>query len=158
MVDVYKTFGFYQTPQIQLPTAPAASEADIALTRVSPLQMALAAAAFSNHGIIPAPRIAMAVDTPSEGWISLPALGTPLEVLQAPARDEAVLSYLVENQTYWQHSGRAREDESAFTWFIAGTPPNWQATPLVVVVILEENNLRLAQRIGQELLIDAMNP
>jgi len=44
------------------------------------------------------------------------------------------------------------------TWFIAGTPPNWQASPLVVVVLLQENNAWLAQRIGQELLVDAMYP
>jgi hypothetical protein len=158
MVNVYEAFGFYQTPQIQLPTAPAPSEADIDLTRVSPLQMALASAAFSNHGLIPAPRIAMGVNTPSEGWVSLQALGTPIEALQASAADEAVSSYLVENQTYWQHLGEAQEDESSFTWFIGGTSPSWQATPLVIVVVLEEDNMRLAQRIGQELLIDAMNP
>ncbi len=158
MVNVYKAFGFYQTPQIQLPTASASSEADIALTRVSPLQMALASTVFSNHGLIPAPRIAMAVNTPSEGWVTLPALGLPIEALQAPAADEAVSSYLVENQTYWQHIGQAQEGASSFTWFIGGTSPNWQATPLVIVVLLEEDDLRLAQRIGQELLVDAMNP
>lgn len=157
MTSVYKTFGFYQTPQIQLPTAPASSELD-SVIRVSPLQMALAATTFSNHGNIPAPRIAMAVNTPSDGWISLPALGTPFEALQASAADEAASVYLVENQTYWQHLGQAYEDESAFTWFIGGTPPNWQASPLVVVVVLEETNVRLAQRIGKELLIDAMTP
>lgn len=158
MVNVYGALGFYQTPQIQLPVAPAASEDTTAILRVSPLQMALASAALSNHGVIPAPRIAMAVNTPSEGWISLPALGMPIEALQASAGDEAASSYLVENQTYWQHIGQAQEDESSFTWFIGGTPPNWQATPLVIVVVLEEDNLRLAQRIGQELLVDAMNP
>jgi hypothetical protein len=120
--------------------------------------MALASAALSNHGVIPAPRIAMAVNTPSEGWVSLPALGMPIEALQAPAADEAVSFYLVENQTYWQHLGQAQENESSFTWFIGGTPPSWQATPLVIVVLLEEDNIRLAQRIGQELLVDAMNP
>ena len=100
----------------------------------------------------------MAVNTPSDGWISLPALGTPFEALQAPAADEAASSYLIENQTYWQHLGQAHEDESFVTWFIGGTPPNWQASPLIVVVVLEESNVRLAQRIGQELLIDAMTP
>lgn len=157
MTNVYKTFGFYQTPQIQLPTAPASSELD-SVIHVSPLQMALASAAFSNHGNIPAPRIAMAVNTPGDGWVSLPALGMPFEALQAPAADEAALSYLMENQTHWQHLGQAHEDESIFTWFIGGTPPNWQGSPLVVVVVLEESNMRLAQRIGQELLIDAMTP
>jgi hypothetical protein len=41
---------------------------------------------------------------------------------------------------------------------MGGTPPNWQATPLVVVVLLEEDDVRLAEWIGRELLIDAMNP
>jgi hypothetical protein len=158
IINMYKTFGFYQAPQIQLPVAPATSEADTKTMRVSPLQMALAAAALSNHGLVPAPRIAMAVNTPSDGWVSLPALGKPFEALQAPAADEAALSYLVDNQTYWQFIGQAQENGSDFTWYIGGTAPNWQATPLVIVVVLEEKNERLAKRIGQELLIDAMNP
>jgi len=158
MIEMYKTFGFYRAPQIQLPIAPAASSADIDTMRVSPLQMVLASAALSNHGIIPAPRIAMAVDTPNQGWISLPALGMPIEALQASAADEAASSYLVENQSYWQYIGQARENSSSFIWYIGGTPPNWQATPLVIVVILEEANERQVQRIGQELLVDAMNP
>ena len=41
---------------------------------------------------------------------------------------------------------------------MAGTLPNWQATPLVVVVLLENDDASLAERIGQELLVDAMNP
>jgi len=158
LINVFKTFGFYQAPQIQLPVAPALSQDDIDTMRVSPLQMALASAALSNHGVIPAPRIAMAVNTPVEGWVSLPELGKPIEAIQAQAGDDAASSYLVENQTYWQHSGQAQEGESSFTWFIGGTPPNFQATPLAIVVLLEENNLRLAQRIGEELLVDAMHP
>jgi len=158
LINVFKTFGFYQAPQIQLPVAPALSQDDIDTMRVSPLQMALASAALSNHGVIPAPRIAMAVNTPVEGWVSLPELGKPIEAIQAQAGDDAASSYLVENQTYWRHSGQAQEGESSFTWFIGGTPPNFQATPLAIVVLLEENNLRLAQRIGEELLVDAMHP
>jgi len=56
------------------------------------------------------------------------------------------------------HTARAEGDESPVTWFIGGTPPNWQATPLVVVVLLEEDDARLAEWVGRELLIDAMNP
>ena len=98
------------------------------------------------------------VNTPGEGWVSLPALGKPFEAVQASAADEAASSYLVDNQTFWQYISQAQEDESSFTWYIGGTAPNWQATPLVIVVVLEEKNERLAKRIGQELLIDAMNP
>ncbi len=85
-------------------------------------------------------------------------MGMPFEAIQASIADEAASSYLVGNQTHWQQVSQAQEGKASFTWFIGGTPPNWQGTPLVIVVVLEENNERLAQRIGQELLIDAMNP
>ena len=155
---VYDTFGFYVAPQFQLPVAPILSESATAPQRVSPLQMALAAAALSNHGVIPAPRIAMAVKTPSQGWIPLPALGSSIAALQAPAADAAISTYLIDEQMYWKHIGQTQEDKSSFTWFIGGTAPNRQAAPLALVVVLEEANPRLAEQIGEELLIDAMNP
>lgn len=156
---VYEIYGFYKAPQLRMQVAPPpSSAASVENLRVSPLQMALASAALSNHGVVPAPRIAMAINTPTQGWISLPALGLPFEAIQASAVDEAILSYIPSNQAYWQHIGRAEDEGMTVTWFIGGTPPNWQAAPLVVVVILEEDNARLAQRIGQELLVDAMNP
>jgi len=120
--------------------------------------VALASAALSNHGIIPAPRIAMAINSPARGWISLPALATPIEAIQPSAGDETALSYLAQSQVYWQHLSQVEEKDGFITWYIGGTPPNWQATPLVVVVLLEENNPRLAQQVGQELLAGAMKP
>jgi len=59
---------------------------------------------------------------------------------------------------YWKHIGQTKEDKSSFTWFIGGTAPNRQAAPLALVVVLEEANPRLAEHIGEELLIDAMTP
>jgi cell division protein FtsW (lipid II flippase) len=156
--DVYKTFRFFQAPEIQLPVAAIPTKATDSPIRVSPLQMALATAALSNHGMIPAPRIAMAINTPFEGWVSLPAEGKPVEAIQAAAADEAISSYLSTDQTYWQYLGRASENKSAFTWMIGGTPPNWQATPLAIVVILQEDNERLAAQIGKEILSDTMHP
>lgn len=156
--QVHQIFGFDTPPQIQLPIAPITSEADPTIWRLSPLQMVLASAALSNHGLIPAPRIAMAVKTPTEGWIPLPALGSSKEAIQASAADEAIVAYLVEDQMYWRHIGQAQEEDLSFTWFIGGTPPNRQAAPLAIVIVLEEANTQLADRIGKELLIDAMNP
>jgi cell division protein FtsW (lipid II flippase) len=156
--SVYDAFGFYDTPQLRMQVAGPLSSEDVADLHVSPLQVTLAFAALSNHGVIPAPRIATAVNTPQEGWVVLPALGTPKTALQASVADESVQSLMVKGENYWAHIGRAEGSESPVTWFITGTPPNWQATPLVVVVLLEEDNARLAQWIGQELLVDAMNP
>ncbi len=155
---VYKTFGFYKAPLLRMQVAPTFSPSEMETIHVTPLQVALASAALSNHGMIPAPRIAMAINSPAQGWISLPALATPSEAIQPSAGDEAALSYLAESQAYWQHLGQAEEKDGFVTWYIGGTPPNWQATPLVIVVLIEGNNPSLAQQIGQELLTGAMKP
>ncbi len=88
----------------------------------------------------------------------LPTPGTPVTALQPAEANATAAAYTAEGRNYWSHTGRAEGDESDVTWYLAGTLPNWQATPLVVVVALEEDNERLAQWIGQELLADAMNP
>lgn len=154
---VNKIFGFTRVPLLRMQLAAPTADSENNL-HVSPLQAALAAAALSNHGTVPAPRIAMAVNTPNEGWVVLPALGTSFEALPAQAADKAAQSLQVDGQNYWRHIGQAESEESPVTWLITGTLPKWQAAPLVVVVLLEEDNARLAQHIGQELLVDAMNP
>lgn len=155
---IHEAIGFHRIPQIQLPVAESLSTSELDHFHVSPLQVVLASAALSNHGTVPAPSIASAVNTPTEGWIILPALGTPFKAIQPEVADEAAKSFILEGQNYWSHLGQAVEDETTVTWYIVGTPPDWGGTPIVVVVLLEENNARLAQRIGQELIIDAMNP
>ncbi len=155
---VHDAVGFHRVPQIQLQVAESLAADGLDHFHVSPLQVALASAALSNRGIVPAPNIASAVNTPAEGWVVLPVLGMPIEAIQPEAANEAAQSFVTEGQNYWSHLGRAVENNNPVTWFIAGTLPNWQGTPIVVVVLVEENNSRLAQRIGQELIVDAMNP
>ncbi len=157
--SAYEAFGLNRAPLIRMPVAEPVTDTNNGQDlHVSPLQVALAAAAFSNHGDIPAPRIATAVNTPNDGWVVLPALGAPRKALPAGTADETAQSLIVDGQNYWSHVGEAESDESPITWFIGGTPPNWQATPLVVVVLLEEDNVQLAEEIGSELLTAAMNP
>jgi len=98
------------------------------------------------------------VNTPNSGWVVLPALGTPFEAISASAADETAASLIGDGQSFWSYTGRAESKESPVTWFIAGTPPNWQATPMVVVVLLEEDNVDLVQEIGSALLASATNP
>jgi cell division protein FtsW (lipid II flippase) len=156
--SVYETFRLARAPLLRMQVAEPVLDADGNELQVSPLQVALAAAALSNHGIIPAPRIATAVDTPHDGWVVLPALDTPFEALPAAAADETAVDLQIETQNYWGHTGEAESEESPITWFMAGTLPNWQATPMVVVVLLEEDITRLTRHIGHELLMDAMSP
>ena len=158
IINVHEAFGFHRIPEIRMQVAESLSSTELENLHVTPLQVALAAAALSNEGMVPAARIAMAVNTPNDGWVILPALGTPFQAVEAAAAAEAAGSFIQEGQNYWSHTGKATEKETSVTWFIAGTPPNWQASPLVVVVLLEEDNVSLAQRIGQDLLVDAMYP
>jgi hypothetical protein len=154
----YEKFGFSASPAIRIPVAtPFFNEGGQDL-HVSPLQVALAASAFSNHGSIPAPRIATALNTPKDGWVVLPALGTAFEALSSSVADEAAESLIEEGQGYWGYVGTAQSDTSSVTWFMAGTPPHWQASPLVVVVLLEEDNPQSAEEMGTDLLTGAMNP
>ena len=154
---VYNTL-FSQTPNLRMETSEAFINLEEQQIYVSPLQMALTSALLSNDGTIPSPQIAIALNTPTNSWVVLPALEKPIEVIQASAANEAAASYLTSGENYWSHIGQAKNNESNITWFIAGTPPNWQSAPLVVVVALENNDEKLAHQIGKEILLQSMNP
>jgi len=128
--------------------------------RLSPLQMALAAATLSNKGILPVPRLAMAVNTPHQGWVILPALGEPVQALSARSASSTTEALMVRGQPFWQASGKGIEtqEHKTITWYLAGTLPGWQGTPLALVVVLEEDNSRLAEFIGQSLMNEALQP
>jgi cell division protein FtsW (lipid II flippase) len=154
----YDAFGFGNPPQLQFETAASGTNPGENEFHASPLQAVLAAAALSNHGIVPAPRIATAVNTPTEGWVILPAVEKSTEAVKQAQADVTAAANATEGQNYWSHIGRATGTEGPVTWFTAGTLPGWQGTPLAVVVLLEEDNERQAQWIGQELLTGAMTP
>ena len=115
--------------------------------------MSLDAEALTNQGMSPTTSIASAVNTPEQGWVVLSVANQPIEVMQAEAANEAALSFIVEGKPFWSHIGRASIDhETVVTWLIAVTLPSWSGTPLVLVVTLEENNIHLAERIGENIL------
>jgi cell division protein FtsW (lipid II flippase) len=146
----YSALGFYSTPEIHL-TVAAASTAGT-LLRISPLQMVLAAATLSNEGVRPAPRLAMALATPIQGWIVLPALSEPKTVFSAISVAEITRSLMVSTKPFWQWNALTSLNPQTVTWSLGGTLPSWQGPPLVVVVLLEENDPNLAGWMGQTLL------
>lgn len=158
LTSLLDRLGLYEAPRLRIPVPPANRAALISDQQVSPLQMVMAVATLSNHGIRPAPRIALAVNTPQEGWVILPALGQPVEVSQAPAADSAAGSLIVAGQSYWEYVGQASQKDSIITWYLGGTLPDWQGTRLAVAVVLEEDNVYLAQQIGRTLLGGAIQP
>jgi len=151
-VELYTALGFYSEPHLRMQVAQAGKSLEN--LRVSPLQMALATAAMSNNGVLPPPRIALATNTPQQGWVILPALGKPVEALPAPFARETALE-LADNNPYWSYTSIS--SNAALTWYLAGTLPDWNGTPLALVVLLEENNRPAASQMGQDLLEIALS-
>lgn len=154
--QLYTALGFYTSPELRLPVAAALTSGSS--MRVSPLQMALAAAALSNDGLRPAPRLTMAVKTPSQGWVVLPPLSEPVQALPSSEAASTVQALMVSNQPFWQWSGSAREGNKTISWSLGGTLPYWQSTPLAIVVLLEDSNGQWAAYVGQTLLKAATQP
>lgn len=166
--DLYQELGFYTTPEFELTTAPAAPDEpveDVILAslgqsdlRVSPLQVALAAAQMSNSGVRPSPRLALAVDTSHQGWVVLPASTTTTSTLKLSSPEKLRLPGL-EGLPVWEAIGQAETiDGQTVTWYISATLVSWPGTPLAMSLIIEEDNPSLAIKIGRDMMRDAINP
>jgi cell division protein FtsW (lipid II flippase) len=150
LTQLYQRLGFYTAPVLDLPTA-APSSAGAAL-RISPLQMALAAAAFNNGGRRPAPQIAMAVETPTQGWVVLPNTSTPVQEFSPTITPPSPEITTASGLTLWGWSAGLEDVHPALSWFIGGTSTSWQGAPLTIVVLLEEDAPSQAQAIGTGVL------
>jgi cell division protein FtsW (lipid II flippase) len=158
LVALFSSLGFYTAPDIRLPVAPVSPFGTVEGLRISPLQLVLAASALANGGIQPSGQIAMAVNTTQQGWVVLPPLSEGKEVFASDSVKAVVSEAMVEKQPYWQALSEGNNSDSNFAWFMGGTPPDWQGTPLVAVVALEDGNLQSAKFIGQELIKAAIGP
>ena len=141
---------FFAPPDVKI-RLPRAEKAEGFAT---PLQMAVAATALSNEGVAPAPRLALAVDTPQSGWVVLPALGEAQQLFSKAEAEQVARSLRVEEEGYWQIL--AKEEEGDTLWLLAGTMPSQSGTPLVVAAVLEEGDETLAKEIAR-LLLTATN-
>jgi hypothetical protein len=127
--------------------------------RFSPLQVALAAAVISNDGLRPAPKLVSAVNTPQAGWVMLPPLEEPRQVIEPATAASMAEKLAVEGQAFWQKIVLIQSETSpGITWFVGGTLPDWGGTPYALALVLEEENQSLAEQIGIALLQAAMMP
>jgi cell division protein FtsI/penicillin-binding protein 2 len=153
----YAELGFFEPPAFNLPVAFEEKNVPLKSVRISPLHAALAASALSAEGVIPPPRIAIAVNTPEQGWVILSAAGTPKNILQKEETAQAALSFTSPGKPYWSHISQSSLKDGIVTWLLAGTLPDWKGAPLALAVTLEENNAFLAAYIGETLLNAAIN-
>lgn len=158
LVSFYEKIGFYNTPELRLPAAAAAPKGTLTNLRISPIQMAIAAAALSKAGLCPGAQIASAVETPLEGWVVLPGPGEPTQCLPADGAARVTEALQDSNKPFWEYKGGGLDKVEPITWYLAGTLSNWSGTPLAVVVVLEENAPGLAASIGRSVLEQAIEP
>jgi cell division protein FtsW (lipid II flippase) len=167
LTSLFTKLGFYEAPDLPLIVAQPASQQPItnqALASigqenllVSPLQMALAAAALSANGVRPTPRLAMAVDTPSQGWVTL--ISSPAQnALSAETASSAAHLLAVSGTPFWQVTGLSNLGQNKYVWVVGGTLPSSQGSPLALALLLEENNPDLARQIGEKILLAAQHP
>ena len=170
MLAFYQSIGFTTTPNLPLlPLAQATSPAALNQIEnyqlgqgeilVSPLQMALAAAALTADGLRPSPLLATAVNTPETGWIVLPGGKNEVQVDRSAA-NETVQDLSAPDALTWQVTAQAwtGKNNQRLSWFIGGTLPDWKGTPLALALVLEDTPAEKAQTIGQEYLNKASNP
>lgn len=163
--DLFASLGFYEQPDLPLvmanPSPRGISQVDLAALGqenmlVTPLQMAIAAAALSNQGLRPVPQIVAATHPPQQDWFILPS--EPGQETPLAGGIQKTTEALAEASTqYWQSVALARSGEEVISWFLAGTLPEWQGTPLALALILEERNPELAVQVGEDML-EAITP
>jgi cell division protein FtsI/penicillin-binding protein 2 len=162
--EIYRSAGFFDQPDLALPQAIASPlrELDVEKTiignvdaTVTPLQMVLAVSALSANGVRPAPRIAIAVNTPSQGWVILPS-GQKNQVFISEGLSNAFNLLNDGESPFWQTSASIPNAQGQTHWFIAGTLPDWQGTPLALAVVLEGSSAQTATSLGRDILNSVM--
>jgi cell division protein FtsW (lipid II flippase) len=162
LIELFQNLNFFSPPDIRLNVAQADSpnyDTPEALYKgqgafnLTPLQMALAASALTNQGILPAPRLVNAYQDSTENWITLSKLGQNSQALGTDAAFWITSLLETPDSPHWQiTSNVGTQDEQVITWFIAGTTADWRGQPTTVVVLLERDAPLLAEEIGLSLL------
>lgn len=164
LTDIYETSGFFSLPDVLLPQISAGTmkvldRKDALLgnqnARVSPLQMVLAASALTNNGERPAPRIAMAVDTPAQGWVILPA-GQKVQSYNPKGVKLALTLMADESSPYWHTTSSVPTSGGQVFWFVGGTTPEWQGTPFALAIVMESGTAKSTTDMGIDLLNSVM--
>lgn len=169
LLALFNDLGFYTAPALGLELhaqsmpsnlerpGPAAVGQDE--LQVSPLQMTLAVAALTHYGQLPAPQIALAVETTEGGWRQLEAEGEPVQALNNTLAQATAQNLASSTLPIWEVTGQAiGDDGQIYTWYLAGTLSEQtdDGEARCVVILLESDKPALAQSIGQSLLLSAM--
>jgi peptidoglycan glycosyltransferase len=167
LLTLFTDLGFYQAPAVPLEIHTQSLPANLSTPGeaatgqggllVSPLQMALAAAALSNGGAVPPAQLVLAIENAEGGWRDQVSDSAPVQALTDVGALSQAQKLANDQLGIWELSVRVTDAEGEnFTWYLAGSLPG-TSTPRVVAVLLESNNAVKATSIGRTLLLDALN-
>lgn len=163
--QMLEAFGFLDSPKIRLPAGDASgpsnlsSEGALGLAAVgqgeltlSPLQLARAFAGLISDPGMPALRVVDASQSPGGDWKEIPPLGTGSQVLDPDVRMRIIEALRgAAGQPFGQRSeALTGEIGEMLGWYQGGF--FMHENSYVVVVVIENQNSIVAERIGQNIL------
>lgn len=161
--NLIQSLGFFSTPDLPIVTAEVSQPAhltDLASAvagqgelQVSPLQMALAAATLSNHGLQPQAKLVNAVKTPEGDWRVLSQTSSSIRAFPSSNAESTAEQLALPGMQAWGIVGTAQSGtDSTATWFIGGSLPQWTGTPFSFSFLLEADDPIGAYEAGLQII------
>jgi cell division protein FtsW (lipid II flippase) len=166
VMDMMNKFQFNSIPSFILPVSPSKQiDSSKSLESIllgnaqafcSPLQMAIAGAMISNNGYNPTPRLVTAFRSSQYGWVSF-SLPDKVHItgVESDKTTKELASTFISG---WETISVVDSTLGEITWYLAGTTPEREGNPVVVVIALEENNPLLALQMGRSIFNQASLP
>lgn len=165
LYNLYKQAGLLDQPDIKIAQAIPLnlenfSDTNALLTGkskllVTPLQVALAYAPFSNGGILINPILAVAYKTNDGSWQLLNNVN-PLDISKIEISSN-ISSLSLQKPFGWSISATVPIETGRLDWYVIGTPKNWQGVPIILVAALENSTSDIARQIGTTVYLFATN-
>ncbi len=166
LMNLYQDLGLFSAPNLPL-DIPEADTPDISEPtafylgsnfHISPIQMAIAASALSNNGLLPEPRLVNAHLLGDGTWSTFPSYDENKRVFSPDITSQITDLFSTQDGTFWGVTSIViNEEEEPITWFIGGTPADWQGDPFVIAIVLEDDAPEIAASIGISLLESVIN-
>lgn len=180
LLETFNNLGLFTVPDIGLPATenspiltisdpgaaamgfPSTEEDGATQLRISPLNMALAAAPLSSGGYQPTPRLILAHSTPDGAWRLVSNSNEGKQILPAATAAAAAEMLADPNLAAWHATSSMPtldgETAGGVTWFIGGSREQWQGSPIVLVIVIEEDDPRFVTQIGLRILSKLLVP
>jgi hypothetical protein len=154
--EIIRKFGWNENYSFELPFEPVAlkvpeSQLSLSSTLLSPLQVARSVSAFSNAGEIPYPRLTLAVNTPQQDWVIFSSK-EPIRIIDTLFANQTANYFSRKDYPAWEITSSNDSGENPIYWYVTGTMPDWQATPLVFVLTLENGSSQEARELGRQII------